>query len=173
MTNAPHLDTPPEPALAPPTFRRAALLAAAGPAALGLGLTLRDASAAGELVRLPAVWIGVTALMVPALYIGSALAGRAPSARVVAQAVADGLTRSSVLLLGLAPGLLFLVATAGFNATASALVLAAAALGALAGLGTIHRHLFRGGGLGGRLLFLAWSAVLVGIGIQLFHQSHA
>lgn len=161
-------DTDPPPA----TFRRAALLAAAGPAALGLGLTLRDVSAAGELLRLPAVWIGVTALMVPALYIGSALAGRAPSARVVGQAVADALTRSSVLLLGLAPGLLFLVATAGFDATAQILVLGAAALGAAAGLATVYRRLFKGGGLGVRALFVAWATVLVGIGIQLFHQTH-
>lgn len=145
-------------------------LCVAGPAALGLVLAVRDGTALTEVGRLPLLWLGVAALMVPALYIGAALSGLSPSARDVVRAAVDGLSRGGGLLLGLAPGLLFLVVTSQEGAVARGLVGLCAVLGALSGLAVIFRRLFvaHDASILARFVFFGWSAVLLGIGTQLF-----
>lgn len=147
-----------------------AALAVAGPAALGVVLTARDVASVTEVIRLPVLWVGVAALMTPALYIAAALSGLAPSLRDVGRVTLDGLSRGGGLLLGLAPALLFLVATALSADLAHALVGVVAGLGALAGLGVLFHELCvrTDASVTARFVFMGWSAVLLGIGAQLF-----
>lgn len=147
-----------------------AALALAGPAALGAALAAHDVGALGEVARLPLLWVGVAALMTPALYIGAALSGLSPSAREVGGAAVDALARGGGLLLGLAPALLFLVVTSFSAEAGRALVGVAALVGAVAGLGVLFRRLCvePDAGVTPRFVFLGWAAVLLGIGAQLF-----
>lgn len=144
------------------------LWAGLGPAALGLALAAQDATRATEIGRLPVLWLGVAALMTPALYIGSALSGLDHRARDVVSAAARALGRGGALLAGLAPALLFVVVTSG--AAGRALVGLAAIAGAVTGLGVLFRELFvePDAGVLPRFVFLGWAAVLIGIAGQLY-----
>lgn len=145
-------------------------LALAGPAALGVVLATRDVGAVSEVLRLPVLWVGVAALMTPALYIGAALSGLAPSARDVGRVALDSLARGGGLLLGLAPALLFLVVTSFSDVTAQLLIGAAAFFAAFSSLAVLFRHLCvePDAGVLPRFVFMGWAAVLLGIGAQLF-----
>lgn len=150
-------------------------LAVAGPAALGVALASRDIGSASEVLRLPVLWIGVAALMTPALYIVAALSGLAPSAREVVGSAVDALGRGGGLVLGLAPALLFLVATSFSGAVARGLVGLAAIVGAVAALGVLFHRLYvePDAGVSARFVFMGWAAVLLGIGVQLFTLGQA
>lgn len=152
-----------------PTWRHWALCLA-GPAALGAASAAKDSGAITEVLRLPLVWVGVAALMVPALYIGVALSGRSPSGRQVLGSLADAVCRGGGLLLGLAPALLFLVVTSDRGPVVQGLVAGVAGIGALAGLSVLFRKLCteRDAGVLARFVFISWAAVLLGIGAQLF-----
>lgn len=164
------MSTEPLSTSSPPVAGPRMALALLGPAALGLVLTAGDPGAFTEVLRLPLLWIGVAALMTPALYITAALSGLAPSLREVASATLDALSRGGGLLLGLAPALLFLVATSFSSRLAHDFVGVVAALGALAGLGLLFERLLvaTDASATARFVFFGWAAVLLGIGAQLF-----
>jgi hypothetical protein len=143
-------------------------LATAGPLLLGGVLSAR-LGAPAPMLALPLIVAGLTAVTVPALYIGSAAIGAAPAPSVIAGAVGRALAALGAALCGMAVPLAFLVATssAGTGVALGSLALIAAALFAL---GTLHRGMF-----GGQLvsvsrdgLFVLWSAVALGIGARLY-----
>ncbi len=165
------MPTPPPPALtadaAPP---RGLVWAAAGPAALGLTLGLVRPDGPGLLaaVLLPAVVGGVLVLTTPALYISAAFAGMAPAPRALLGVLRRALRDGGLVMAGLAPGLLFLVATTESARAATALGALAVATGALVGLRLLYGRLFGGDDTGRGLgLFLPWAGVTLGIGAYL------
>lgn len=156
---------------------RGALLAAAGPAALGacLGMPRGLGAMFEQAASLPAIFAGTTLITLPALYIGAAVFGVAPSARRVAASAAEGLAAAGLAFLGLAPALLFLLSTSVDEASALPLLLGTivAAIGAFFGLRAFHQRLFAGVEQRGRAfaVFAGWSLVAAGIGARLFLAS--
>lgn len=150
-----------------------ALLAAAGPAAVGavMGLGTDWRAAPLLVVALPAVVLGVAALTTPALYIGAAFAGVAPSPRAAGAAAGSALADMGRVMLGLAPPLLFLAATAGEGATVAWLGRGAVLLAALVGLRLLKWRLFDDIEDGGRgvAVFGTWALVALGIGLHLLN----
>lgn len=158
-----------------------------GPAIAGAALGLRSGlpAAADHALRLPVILAGVATLMVPALYIGAALFGVAPRGQLVVSGARSALSSSGGVLLGLAPSLAFLAASAEDGRTISVLLgVAAVGAAALLGLRTLFRELFTepsaaqspGAPLEPALvvsrrrsipLFVAWSLVSLGIGARL------
>lgn len=121
-----------------------ALIALAGPAAAGavIGVPLGSRQILVQAATVPAAIVGVTAFMVPALYIASTLAGISPPAQEVGRAVLGGLRSTGLLLLGLSPALLFLLTTTP-NELLSLLLIALALLGAAAvGMRALYGLLF-------------------------------
>lgn len=143
-------------------------LAAAGPLLLGGVLSAR-LGAPQPVLALPLIVAGLTAVTVPALYIGSAALGTAPAPGVIGAAVLRGLAALGAALCGLAVPLAFLVATsaAGTGAHLGSLALIVATL---FGLGALHRGMFAGQmeSVARDALFLVWSLVALGIGARLF-----
>lgn len=154
--------------------RRDLLPLVAGPASLGLCVGLRHGLGAALVfaVAMPAIWLGVAALTVPALYVGAAVAGVAPPAVRVAPAVGAGLRDAGVALLGVAPAALFLVATSADPATVHAIACGVAGLGAGLGLWRVARRMLgqvSEEGVGRAVaLGAGWAVVCVGIGGHLF-----
>lgn len=148
-------------------------LAMGGPAALGLTLGLTGA-AHGWLHptwTLPAAMLGTTLLMLPALYIGGALAGADATARRVARDTLGALREAGLGCLGLAPAMLFLCATSGEGGGQLAVGLSLA-LAALLGLRGLYTRLYARLGSGAAkakatLVFAAWTLVALGIGARL------
>jgi hypothetical protein len=143
-------------------------LAAAGPILLGGVLSARLGEIA-PLVALPLIVAGLTALTIPALYIGSAAIGAAPAPDAIAASVGRALASLGAALCGLAVPLAFLVAT---SATGVGVGLGSVALvvASLFGLGALYRGLFSGqppsflrDGL-----FGVWALVALGIGARLY-----
>lgn len=153
-----------------PTRAKHALLAIAGPVAIGAAsLFSRDPSPTAA-ISLPAVWVGVLFVMLPTLYIGAALLGIAPSATTMGRAAANSLTRSSVVFLGLTPALVFLIGTSTELSTARLLTNGVLALGAALGLTAFYKKVFTEPKIRGRAvaLFAAWAGVSIAIGAHLF-----
>jgi hypothetical protein len=121
-----------------------ALCALGGPLVIGAiaGMRAGPFAAAHEAVLTPAVLFGVTALMIPALYIVTAFAGIAPAARGFAGAIGEGLRACGVALLGLAAPAAFLVATAQTAEAAALVGTAALCAAALVGLRALYHRLF-------------------------------
>lgn len=147
---------------------RTVLIAVGGPAVAGVCLGLR-ASDPTPAFTLPLVLLGVTAMMVPALYISSALVGVAPPIRRVGGAVVESLESTGIAFFGLAPALLFLCATASEVATAAWLGRATIAIASIIGLRRLFDTTFAGGEALGRaaLTFTLWSLIAVGVGAHM------
>lgn len=157
-------DEPPKTALG---ARAPWLAALGGPTVVGASLAFLGSGSAEDVLRVPAVMLGAAALMLPALYIGAALGGFAPSPSRLLQAALEALGAAGLLLLGLAPALAFLLATSTSALVRAQLAPATALLGALFGLGVLSRALFTGG-VKARLLFTLWAMVTLTIGARLF-----
>jgi hypothetical protein len=143
-----------------------ALLIIGGPAALGAAIGLRSGAArlAGEAAAMPLLLVGLTLMMLPALYIGAALFDVAPPAPRLFRAAGRALRSHGVLLLGVAPAAAFVVVTANVHEAAPAIGAVAFAASAGISLRTLHREAFAGTTpRRGRYvaLFIAWVAVLV------------
>jgi hypothetical protein len=148
---------------------RRASFAIAGPALVGaaLGLHAGPAELLARAATLPAIVVGVALLMLPALYIGAAFLGVAPRAGAVARSGVAALADTGVVMLGLAPSLLFLVAASTSAAAVSALALIVLALAVAIGLRALFARLFERRGAAAIGLFACWSLVSAGIGAQL------
>lgn len=155
--------------------------AAAGPLVIGaiLGLGgIHGAGQAGALdalgaaVILPLILAGVTAAMVPALYIATSIAGAAPPAREVGSAVVRGFRSCGVTMLGLAAPAAFLLATTQSPDAAALLGALIVCAGACAGLRVLFAALFAEvlEPITVRLVFAFWALVALGIGARMYVQ---
>lgn len=161
-----------------------ALLALGGPILTGAVLGVQQGAAQDQTMliglraslTLPLILLGVTAAMIPALYIATSLAGVAPPARQVGAAVVRGFRACGVIMLGLAAPFTFLLATSTNSALAVLLGGAVTAAGVLAGLRVLFADLFRhpapslGEPLLVRFVFTLWSFVALAIGAQMYGQ---
>jgi len=154
---------------------RTALVAIGGPALIGLaiGLPFGTRALLTQAAVAPAIVIGVSVFMVPALYIGTTLVGAAPPAQRVASSSASALHGAGMLLLGLAPAALFLIATSQTHAVAWVIGLIALGAGALIFLRTLFLELFEttAARMRGLPVFLLWSAICLGLGASLVIRS--
>jgi len=141
----------------------------AGPALVGaaLGLPGGAVQAATQAVTTPVIILGVAALMLPALYIGAAFLGVAPSARVVAQSSVAALADMGTVLSGLAAPLLFLVAASTQDASLRVLGVMTLGVGLILGFRGLFLRIFEQRSLRALLLFTVWAIVSAGIGAQL------
>ncbi len=159
----------------------ALLRAVAGPATAGLcyGLATDLPTALHLAALLPALVLGVAALMIPALYVGSALAGVAPPGRAFARAALDALDDLGVTLLGLSPALAFLVVAAQHASWSAVFELIAVATAVGLALRSLYLRLFSTPAadddvsppllahhLRALPLFGGWSLVSVGLGLR-------
>ena len=150
----------------PHPVSRSICLALGGSAAAGLCVSLHASSSWAPAAAVPLVLFGVTAVMIPALYIGTAMIGAAPPLSEMGRATTQALWGAGLVLLGLCPALCFLIATS--NATA-AFWLARGTIGISVAIGlrvlfaaAFHRHRGRAA-----LLFVVWSLFAIGIGDRL------
>jgi hypothetical protein len=148
--------------------------AALGPIALGavIGSQLGPWTAAREAVLIPAIIVGLTAITVPALYIGMVATGSRVTAGGLARAVVRGLEAVGVTLLGLAAPLAFVLATS--RAPRLGVLVGAGALAAAAVLGINRVRLsirddarLEPSALDAGL-FLAWAAIALVLGASLY-----
>jgi hypothetical protein len=156
--------------------RSDAALALAGPMAIGAILGLERGFQSLGVVRdsvvLPLLLLGVTAAMIPALYIATSLAGVAPPARRVGAAVLRGLRACGVIMLGLAAPAAFLLATTTSSAATLLLGGMVTAAGVLAGLRVLFADLFDSElrPLSARFVFALWALVSLSIGVRMYGQ---
>lgn len=152
-----------------------------GAALVGACLGLQGGASAGLIIALalPAIWIGVAALTAPALYIGSAFIGVAPTPAHTLKALARGLADMGLVMLGLAPALLFLTATSGSPLVGLLIVYGVIALSGCMGLWMIYPRLFDGIRAAdedvirwrSRTLWAIWSVICLGIGHHLLSRA--
>jgi hypothetical protein len=118
---------------------------------------------------LPALVIGLTVALVPALYIGLSLSGSAPPAGEVAAAVGKALGAAGLVMIGLAPATLFLVASTRSTLLVNALTLLVVGGAAVLGLRRLSQLLFAGRNVGaaGALVYGAWASVALVLGGKL------
>ena len=147
--------------------RRTGALILAGPMVLGLCLSLRPGTTWTEGFSLPFVLLGVTAVMLPALYIGAGLLELSPRAEAILSGASEGLVRCSWACLGLAPALAFLVGTSTSVLGGAAAAYGIVGLSVCLGLRGLYTSTFEGSSRA-ILFFIAWSAVSLGIGARLF-----
>lgn len=153
------------------------LLAAGGPAAIGavLGMPRGGLAMASGAAMLPAILLGVTSLMLPALYITTSLLGAAPPAGETPAMLGRALRATGTVLLGMAAPSAFLAATMGSASTALALGALVTMGGALVGLRSLFAGMFSGRPVGalGVFVCVAWSLVALTIGGRLFFDTLA
>jgi hypothetical protein len=147
-----------------------AAIVALGPIAAGACLALGHGNTLATAVRVPVVFVLVAAMMVPALYIGAALAGIAPSAKRVAGGVFAAFRSASYAFLGFAPAVAFLVATESRDQSMSFLGQGVVLAGGLLALRTLYRVVFDECTARGRAIVLygAWALISLGIGGHLY-----
>lgn len=143
----------------------------AGPVALGLALGFGSGVRAmvSHSLLLPALIVGLTVALVPALYIGLSLTGSAPPAGEVAGAVGKALCVAGLVMIGLAPATLFLVASTRSEFLVDALTALVVGGAAVLGLRRLSQLLFAGRsvGAGGALVYGAWASVALLLGGKL------
>jgi hypothetical protein len=154
-----------------PAHPIAALVPVVGPLALGLavGGPFGLFAAGHEAIATPAIFLGVAALMVPALYVITSLFQIAPSLAEFSVAVGDGLWAGGVALLGLAVPVGFVVAT-GTSTSALGVGCGAFAIGVGLALTALFHRLFRDVGteLVHFAVYTGWAAVGCAIGGVLY-----
>ena len=145
-------------------------LALAGPLATGSAVALSAHGSVAEGLLFPLVTVGVGVGLLPALYVGSAIAGVAPSAIKLANEFAHSLSRAGLFLLGLAPALAFLCVSATEAGTVAVLGRSTIIAGGVFALWLLFRFAFSGSGRPVRafVLFSGWSLVAFGLGRALY-----
>jgi len=149
-----------------------ALIAIGGPLALGatLGVPLGMKKMLADSVMLPALVLGLTVMMAPALYIGMTLVGAAPPASRVGAGVVRALRASGVVMAGLAPALAFLLSTTLSNIPMYVFGALAVGGATLAGLHALWSELVTAPEHRLRAIpvFGLWALVSLGLGAHLF-----
>ena len=144
-------------------------LVAVGAAALGLisRIPAGAFAAAQSSLLTPAIVVGVCVVLAPALYIGLSLAGAKTSASTFVSAVLTSWRASGLAALGLAPPLLFMVATTTSENLALALgtlaIAAALAIGLMALAREAAEH-----SAASFLCFVLWSLAALAVGARFF-----
>jgi hypothetical protein len=159
----------------PVSHVRTALLAVTGPALVGaaLGMPFGLSRLLSQAAAVPAIVVGLSVLMIPALYIATTLIGVAPAAERVAAASVSALGAAGTVLLGLAPATLFLIATSRTTLVVWVLGFLVLSAGMLASLRILFSDLFSTSGARLRALpvFLIWTVVTLGLGAHLVVRS--
>jgi hypothetical protein len=156
---------------ASPLRSRELALTVGGPAIVGalLALPFGLVATARGAAQLPAVLIGVTLLMLPALYICASLNGFQLTTRRLLEAGQTALYRMGLVLLGFAPALLFIGVS---SETPKALLIVApfaVRIAAAIGVRAIFPLVFEGSsGLKSKVVFAAWAFVGLGIAESLY-----
>jgi hypothetical protein len=141
-------------------------LTVGGPALVGalLAMPLGLVGTASGALQLPAVLIGVTLLMMPALYICASLNGFQLTTRTLLEASKTSLMRTSLVLLGLAPALLFVGASSESLRMMQKLAPYALRIAVFIGVRAIFPLIFgETAPLRSKVLFAAWAFVGIGI----------
>ena len=114
--------------------------------------------------QLPAVLIGVTLLMMPALYICASLNGYQLTTRRLAEAAKTSLYRSGIVLLGLAPALLFLAVSSSAPDVLQTVAPFAIRIAGAIGIRALFPLVFgENAGMKSKVMFAAWAFVGLGI----------
>ncbi len=142
----------------------------AGPLATGSAVALSQHGSAAEGLLFPIVIVGVGLGLLPALYVGSAIAGVAPSATKLASGFGAALSRAGLFMLGLAPALAFLCISSSDQASVALLGRGTIVAGGLFALWHIFRLSFAGSERPARAfcLFSVWAVVAMGLANALY-----
>ena len=158
--------------LAHPRLSRELLWIIGGPLLVGacLGAPFELAVFLRTTIGVPAVYFGVALLMAPALYFAGAFLGVTPPVHQMVVAVRATLRELGILLVGLAPALLFLVVSAQRGTTVMVLGHVVLGLATLVVLVAFNRRLFAGQPrrVVAFLFYMVWSALCIGIGWRAF-----
>lgn len=147
-----------------------AAIVAAGPVVAGACLGLGHGGVLASAARIPVVFVMVAAVMLPALYIGSALLGVAPSIHRIVSASASAFRSAALLFLGTAPAVAFLVTTREADARLWFLGQGVVLIAAVLALRELYVQAFTGCAAHMRAvpLYGAWALVSLGIGAHLY-----
>jgi len=142
-----------------------------GPVALGLALGFGSGVRAmlSRGLLLPALVVGLTVALTPALYIGLSLSGAAPPARDVARAIGESLCSAGLVMIGLAPATLFLVASTRSSGVIEALGTVVIGGAALLGMRRLSQLLFANQLVTFRpvAVYAGWAIVALSLGSKL------
>ena len=137
-----------------------------GSAAIGLSLGSYAGISGGLMgaIKLPMIMLAVTALTIPALYIGTAFLGMSMSMQHVGRATLSSLGDIGLCLLGTAPAVFLLTVTSHSHLVGMLALLVAAFLG----IRQLHARLFEGLNRVRVLpVFLPWAAIAAGLFVYL------
>jgi hypothetical protein len=147
-----------------------AAIVALGPIVAGACLSLGHGNTIETTVRVPEVFVLAAAITLSALYIGAALLGIAPPARKMASGVFASFRSASVLWLGFAPAIAFMVATGSEDQSMGLLGKAVVLIGGLMALRALYLAAFDecASRFKAVALYSAWTLVSLGIGGHLY-----
>ncbi len=148
----------------------------AGPAAVGacVGMNFGIGGMLTMAAMVPASILGVGAVTLPGLYIGTAMLGAAPDVRSTLGLAAGALRDMGIAMLGLAPALLFMTATSASNDEATVVGSIVVFLGAALGVRAFFaRSIEVVSGAAALPVFAIWAALSVGIGWQFYFKALA
>lgn len=164
------------------SFGTLGLIAAiGGPLALGAVLGASGVRGTGDIgaidvvhtaAVLPLILLGVTAAMIPALYIATSLSGAAPPARAVGAAVVRGFRACGLALFGLIAPVTFLLATSSSHDVTAFVGALVITTGVFAGLRVLFADLFGEAEepVTVRVVFIFWAVVALAIGASMYQQ---
>lgn len=146
-----------------------------GPVALGsvLGLGAGPLGVLQRSLGLPALVLGLTGALAPALYIGLAMADGSISALQLKRALTRALAATGVTMAGLTPATLFLVSTASSGTTVLQLGSVAAGFSAVLGMKQLGAELSpppMTQSPRATLVLLAWCVIALLLAAHLFHD---
>jgi len=150
----------------------------------GMGLVVGGAATLGLICRLPggavaatnsslatpAIVLGVCILLAPALYIGLALAGAKTDAKSFAAGLVQSWRASGLVAVGLAPPLLFMVATTGNEKAALSFGVLALLCSLTIGLYTLGKNSATHS-LASVCCFCVWALAALAVGARLFFRA--
>lgn len=121
---------------------------------------------------LPIILLGVTAAMIPALYIATSLSGAAPPAHAVGGAVIRGFRACGITLFGMLAPVAFLLATSDSQGVTSLVGALVVSVGVFAGLRVLFADLFESARepVTVRVVFSVWALVALAIGASMYDQ---
>lgn len=116
----------------------------AGPGLLGAatGLEYGPVATLSRAIAMPTIIVGITLLMLPALYVGSSLVGAAPQLIPMLRSTHRALQEAGMVFVGFALPLAFLVAATTHHLSAELMGFAVTALGIMLGLRSLFHQLF-------------------------------
>ena len=148
-------------------------VAVAGMALVGACLGMRGGfeSMVWRTAVIPVAYFGIAAMTIPALYVGTAYLGAAPSAPAVVKASKRALRDIGVVFLGMAPAIAFLMVSLDSTFTAGILAFLVMGFGSAVGLRTFYTRVScverKGHAL---VMFLVWAGVSLQAGAHVLDK---